>query len=252
MNSLLKIFDLYTIRARLLPALIAAIPIIALIATFLDINKYILANTTLAFIALLILIPLLGKISRSQGQKVEQRVLKKWKVLPTTRYLRHLDETYSTTKKNKLHKILSEKTLLQLPNRDEESIEPEQADEIYAEAVSWLRENTRDPKFGILLNENIAYGMYRNLLGLKPIAIILSILPLVVFSILFLLNYPDISNINLVELIAFLEKTRLAYWVTTFISTCSIILWVSYINESGLEKAANKYADTLFKQIDAL
>jgi hypothetical protein len=42
-----------------------------------------------------------------------------------------------------------------------------------------LRENTRDSEaFKFLFNENISYGYYRNLLGLKPIGIPLNLVSL--------------------------------------------------------------------------
>jgi len=252
MGSLLKIFDLYTIHARLLPALIAIVSPVALISTFININEYIIANSLVSLIATLAFIPLLGSVARTQGQKVEKKILKRWKVLPTTRFLRHSDETYSTQKKARLHKLLSDKSSIQLPSKEEESTNPALADETYNEAVSWLRENTRDSKFAILLNENIAYGKYRNLLGLRPIGIVLSIFPLLIFSLLFLLNYPDINNFNLVQSITFFKEIRLAYWVTTAISISSLIFWFFFINEAVLEKIAHKYAHTLFKQLDSL
>ena len=66
--------------------------------------------------------------------------------------------------------------------------------------------------------------------------------PLLIFSLLFLLNYPDINNFNLVQSITFFKEVRLAYWVTTAISISSLIFWFFFINEAGLEKVAHKYA----------
>jgi hypothetical protein len=65
------------------------------------------------------------------------------------------------------------------PTAEDERNSPEVAQAFYDQAYGWLRENTRDKDaFNLLFNENISYGYYRNLLGLKPIGILLNLVSL--------------------------------------------------------------------------
>lgn len=252
MSFILDIFDKYTIRARFLPSLISILPLVALISTFLDWNKFLLANAMVATIMSFVLVSLMSKFSRTQGLKAQKNLLKEWEVFPTTQYLRHRDNTYSFTKKQKIHELLSTKSSIVLPTIQEERDDYSSADEIYGEAVSWLIENTRDSSFKILLNENINYGFFRNSLGLKKIAYIICIIPLLTFSIILLLNYPDINKMTLDNFVFFITNIRLAYWLTSFLSIILLFYWIFFINRKNVRAAAELYANTLLKQINIL
>ncbi|MFH4385534.1 hypothetical protein WAJ74_22450, partial [Acinetobacter baumannii] len=67
-----------------------------------------------------------------------------------------------------------------MPSQQEEIADPNMADSIYNEAMTWLRGKTRDEK--ILFNENINYGFMRNSLGLKWIALIICLISLLILT----------------------------------------------------------------------
>jgi hypothetical protein len=58
------------------------------------------------------------------------------------------------------------------PTADDELHDPAGADDFYAGAGFWLRDQTRNVKiFNILFDDLVSYGFRRNLLGLKYIAV---------------------------------------------------------------------------------
>ncbi|MEN1374916.1 hypothetical protein AAIH49_33385, partial [Pseudomonas aeruginosa] len=64
---------------------------------------------------------------------------------------------------------------IDIPTAEEESANPDKADDIYIGATKRLRELTRTNK-QLLLKENIAYGFHRNMLAMKPVGILSSLL----------------------------------------------------------------------------
>lgn len=65
------------------------------------------------------------------------------------------------------------------PTPAEETADPQAAEARRLDAVGWLLEVTRaDAQSSLLLAENIAYGFWRNLRGLKPIGLPLAVLAL--------------------------------------------------------------------------
>ena len=66
-----------------------------------------------------------------------------------------------------------------VPNEAEEVADPGTADNVYDTCVRWLLEQTRDQKkFVLLFDENCNYGFRRNLWGMKPAGVFLSVLGL--------------------------------------------------------------------------
>ncbi|WEI18452.1 hypothetical protein PY247_20065 [Acinetobacter proteolyticus] len=196
MKDYLGFFDAYTLKARFLPAFLATLPLIALIGCYFNLNQAFVSNVVVGGLVVFTAIFVLSNFARSNGLKVQEKLLKKWKVLPTTQFLRHNDSTLSKQRKQQIHAKISAKTSILLPTAVEESNDPQEADLQYDEAVTWIRENTRGNDFNVLLTDNINYGFIRNCLGLKFYAIGICILVLLVFIILFFFS---ILQIVLVE-----------------------------------------------------
>lgn len=244
MKDILSFFDEYTLKARFLPACIVALPLMSIIASYFDWNEFLVANIVVGVLVGLIVIYLFSLFARSLGRKVESKILKEWGGFPTTQFLRHRDSTLSSVKKEKIHELLAQKSEISLPSLSQENTDPDQADQKYDEAVTWLRNNTRGDEYKILLNENIAYGFFRNSLGLKWVAIILCVLILVILFILFKVHYPY-ENYGLNEMVEFSKTVKLAFWLTLGLSIVMPFYWIFFITKKSMRANAEIYARTL-------
>lgn len=159
--------DEYTLRARLAPAIIAGMPAFAFAAIFVSWGKLGLPHLV-ASLGLTVLFAAFSDIARRRGRRIEPELIAKMGGLPSTTMLRHSDDTLDVGTKLKVHTFLGGKIGAPAPTQGQEEANPTAADEWYARAGTWLRENTRDTqKFRLLFNENISYGFRRNLLGLR-------------------------------------------------------------------------------------
>lgn len=168
--------DAYVLRARVGPVIVLGIPILALFINSL-ITGAELKNLAVIGVVGVAILTLAAQFGRSLGKKLEETLYSEWGGKPTTVLLRHRDNQIDSTTKARLHSRLGTKVSnLQLPSIVEENNDPQQADVIYNSAVLWLRSNTQDnSKYPRLHEENIIYGFRRNLLGLKPLGLILSL-----------------------------------------------------------------------------
>ncbi len=181
--------DAYTIRARLWPALLVALP---------------LGLTTLALLpgsfqgwdALWSLIvfsggtALLAEIGRDYGKKKELRLFQLWGGKPTTRMLRHRDTPDITALMHQHRQLEQLIPGLKLPTPEDEKTKPLEADQVYEKCIEFLRVQTRDrKKFPLVFEENCNYGFRRNLWGMRPLGIVISILSFVAIGMAITLNY---------------------------------------------------------------
>ena len=128
-----------------------------------------------------------------------------------------------------------------MSTKEEEAADPTAADGLYQSAIDWLLEQTRDTrKFGMLLNENIDYGFRRNLLGLKPIALVVSIATF-------------FANIAVLWVNFGTSETRVLAGYGLGVGLAAIILvWIFLVDESFVEDGAASYAKRLLAQLENL
>jgi hypothetical protein len=173
-----RIPDQYTVRARLLPALLVALPAgVATLAWFPD--------GILGWGAVWGLITwsggtlLLAQIGRDAGKRKEARLFELWGGKPTTRMLRHAGGANPVTLARRHEKLKSLMQDVKLPTPEEEAADPHAADEVYEACTTFLREKTRDrKKFDLVFEENCNYGFRRNLWGMKPLGLVIALLAL--------------------------------------------------------------------------
>jgi hypothetical protein len=227
--------DAYTMRARLVPAVIAGAPAFAFAAIFVSWGKlswtHLIAGT-----ALTVLFAAFADVARRRGKAVEPSIIEKMGGLQTTVTLRHRDATYDPATKADFHKFIAAKLGQPAPSAEEEAADAGAADAYYVRGATWLRENTRNAKkFDVLFNENVSYGFRRNLLGLKLPGFLLNALIVFVCFVIFWRRWPvDLSNgfdakLLAVIVIAILHAAYLALFVT----------------EEGVFEAARIYARQL-------
>lgn len=186
-------FDLYTIKARLAPAIIAVAPSMALLIAIISIKSFD-ASQVWATIGLLVVLFALSNVSREAGKRVQYRVYRDNDGWPTFDPIYYEDRTFGDEAKLKYLNFLSEKLGRPFPSMLDAASNPLAARQFYNEAATWLREATRDTnQFRILYDENITYGYFRNLLGLKWISLSLN---LAVMTICFLVIYQYVPWFN--------------------------------------------------------
>jgi len=230
MDKFLSCFDGYTIKARMLPVFIAILPIILIIINFYNI-VFSLNNTINIGIVILIVILLyiLSFEVRMGGKNTEKKLKKEWGAFPTTILLRY-KTNFSNAKK--YHELFKEKLNIDLPNKDEENNNIQEADYKYNAAIDLLRERTRDNK--ILLDANINYGFIRNLLGVKFLSLFMS------SSTSFLFTY------FLYEHFINHETIQKDIWLI-FITILLNIFWIFFVSKKRVKQYADIYAEQLLK-----
>lgn len=225
MPTWLKFFDAYTIRARVFPAIIAAIPALAMLILLVSWTGLALSSA-IATIGLLIILYMFSDFARSQGRKIEPRIYELQGGKPSVTMLRRADTSLDTGSKDRYRAFLASKLMCTAPTAAEEEQNQAGADAFYEQAGTWLRENTRDTKkFSILFNENITYGYRRNLLGLKWVALGLNLTVVAVCAGLLWRNAPVNLNDSFVGrvLVVLAVAAIHAVYILTVINRRSVI-----------------------------
>jgi hypothetical protein len=166
--------DNYGRRARLQPALLTALPIaLAVFAWFPPDFKWATLWSLLSYAGGT---ALLAQVARDRGRNKQADLFTTWGGKPTTCRLRHRDTDNAVLlarRHSQLQRLLPD---LQFPNAEEEAADPRRADAIYESATAFLLERTRDQKkFPLVFEENCNYGFRRNLWGLRPAGIIVTL-----------------------------------------------------------------------------
>jgi hypothetical protein len=166
-----KLFDAYSLRARLFPAIIAAAPALAALTLLISWKTFGLSNA-LSTVGILVLLFAIADFSRARGRAVEKILYAQHRGMPSIILFRRNDPTINAGSKDRYREFLSGKLGVAVPSPEEESANQDGADAFYSQCGVWLRQNTRDTKkFPILFGENVTYGFRRNLLGVKALAL---------------------------------------------------------------------------------
>ncbi len=179
--NLLGSFDSYSIAARLLPALIALVPVIVTTAVWTP-ALYDLAYGILVPSVECALAVLLMHIARYLGRKAEPNLFDHWGGIPTSRWLLRSDRSIGEQTKARYRRCLEEHIDgWEAPSQADEEADREGAMATYDSAVRWLRDRTRDrQQFALVFAENVSYGFRRNLYGLRWIGRLVASLCVVV------------------------------------------------------------------------
>jgi hypothetical protein len=180
----------YTRTARIYPAIICSIPIFLL-------NFFLLRFYTADFLASLegvkwvggitlsvALTFLLAQAARFVGKELFERIhFKDELYMPTTEFLLHSDQTYSTEHKGRLHSKILNDFGITIYSPEKEERDRVSARKIIVECISMVRGKVKDGQ--LLLQHNIEYGFARNLIGGSLLALYISILNIYVFGFFF-------------------------------------------------------------------
>ena len=115
----------------------------------------------------------LTHLGRDRGKALEPALFRAWGGKPSVAMLRHRDERLSASDKER-YRAFPRRMVpgLKLASLKKEQRSPEQADDGYQGATTWLLDQTRGrSRFELLFLENMNYGFRRNLWALKPFAL---------------------------------------------------------------------------------
>lgn len=235
LNNIINSVSEYELKARIFPAGFTILPfVITILIWFPELIN--LESSLIILAILMISLFYLGKLARERGKIVQSKLIQKWGSLPATLHLSHSDNTIDIETKKRYHDYLNKNIEgLKLPSQDEEIECPKYSRDKYESAIKWLLENSRDTKkFPLLYQDNITYGYSRNMLGIKPLGIVISIISLFLdFCLLYSLNHQAITEIPIKIIISIL------------LSSFFIIIWSFFINEKWVESTSEAYARTL-------
>jgi hypothetical protein len=234
----MQLFDAYSLRARLQPALLCLLPMFITIATWFP-ALYKAAVALVGLAAACGLTMLLAQIARLRGRRVEERLFSLWGGEPTTAWLRHCDHHLDTNTKARYYTCLAEGIPgWEAPTLQDEYERSAETDARYDSAARWLRERTRDKgRFSILFHENVNYGFRRNLYGLKPIGTVLAALTAVLNAAL-LYRHPSGFPVIGVSALAF--------------SILALATWLVIVTPGWVRDAGDAYARALLASCDEL
>ncbi len=170
-----RLFDAYSLRARLFPAIVAAAPALAALPLLISWKSFGLSNL-IATLGIMVLLFAIADFSRSRGRAIEGKLYAMHGGMPSITMFRRNDTTLDAGSKDRYREFLAGQLGVAVPTVNEEKADQDTADAFYGQCGNWLRQNTRDAKkFSILFSENVTYGFRRNLLGVKILALCLNV-----------------------------------------------------------------------------
>ena len=226
-------FDSYSIYARAFPIYITLLPVALVLFPILPAGyDWKLGGATA--VVLLPLCYLCRQIGGDKGRKLESALWDKWGGPPTTRFLRHCNSEFNQVTRNRIHDKLRSLGL-QVPSQNEQDQNARAADIQYESCTDELRHRTRDSKrFYLVFTGLTEYGFRRNLLGLKPVGLLLTILSFVVCLVMMFVSW-DPAKPSVLDIAA------------GFLNIVLLINWLLGVTENSVKLTADRYARFLLE-----
>ena len=243
LNSL---FDPYDRKARLAPALLCGLPLF--VSVVLLIPK---VGAIWAAVGGLVLYcggaTFLVPVGRDRGKVLEPKLYASWGGKPSVAMLRHSDTRIRASTKNR-YRVFLQRVVpgLALASAEDEHANPEEAEEGYESANSWLLARTRDrERFGLLFRENINYGFRRNVWALRPWGFGLGAVAIVMVGVVTLESWTG-------ELTTSIRAVGVEVWASLVLSVVHGFFFAFKIREGWVRIAAEAYAQQLLAACDLL
>lgn len=239
MVKLSEHFDDFTRQSRVMPVIVASIPLFfAALAKGLSFSGWV--ETGFMTVLLVAAISLLYRLARDMGKHCEERMDKRLEAKPSVILLRFSDPNIGAVSKRKYHQRINEVFGLELPL--DASDETPESDGQYDAAVRSLKNRAnsdREKEFRVY-QQLKEYHFYRNLYGIKPVAIV--IYALLAFRELWLI--PDFSAEGL-----FLHP--FPEYVSLYIFALGILL-ICFVTRKGVEERSYSYGKTLIESCERI
>ncbi|MCM6761171.1 hypothetical protein NB037_01950 [Rathayibacter sp. ZW T2_19] len=228
------LFDTYSLKARWLPAVITALPILALALAFVGVNVAVGSFLPAAAFAAISFAAV--EYTRTRGQACEKRLVTKWGGMPTTRALRVTSRTgdLALTRRRQQVEALSGH---QLPTALDEERDPVSADTRYAQAVKTVIIQLRHDGRGadLLQDENVSYGFRRNLRALRPLGISVLLASIAGCAAGYVILEMDVVALGIVFILELLVGA----------------FWLFVVRDEWVSQQADTYAERMFSVLDA-
>lgn len=244
-----KVTDPYERPARLYPALLALLPLLALLMLLYGPRATALTGAVTVAVSCGGLY-LTTNLCRELGKRLEDKLYREWGGKPTTQLLRHRDTAIDPVTKRRYHAFLASKINEAFPSKDQEVGNPAAADDLYQSGVRWLLNHTRPEdgkKFDLIFKENVAYGFRRNALGLKPFGLVVALgcclWALIFDGVLFR------RGGKFIDLTAFSNLSESAT-ACLVVSIAMILVWLFFFTKNTVRTAAFTYAEALLRSCD--
>ena len=236
MLSVASLFNAYSLRARLLPALLLVLPPVIVCALLFPVVYTTLTHAFGSLGIVAVAMFLLAHVIREQGRGLQQRLYIEWGGTPTTIWLRHRDNNIDAITKARYHRFLENRIPgFVLPSLESEARDPAAADQAYDSAAKWLLEFTRNTKsFPLMFTENVYYGFRRNTCAAKPIALALVVALALVTASVSYSRHETSSDAMAPDIIA--------TWIVLLVGA---LLWTFYVTKAWVRDGAFAYARAL-------
>ena len=228
--------DTYTLRARMAPVFVVLIPaIMATTAWAPDALSLTVGST--AIIVSVGLSMLAAQVGRNFGKRKEEALWASWGGAPTTQLLRHRNTNVNRVLLDRFHYRLRQlRPDLPIPTAADEARDPHAADQVYGAATRYLIGATRDTRrFPLIFKENVNYGFLRNLWGLKPFGVIITLLGAAACLLRLWLIYQNNHGLSAGAIGG------------SLVSLALLLLWTFWVTPSMVRVAAEAYAERLLE-----
>lgn len=246
-----KVTDPYDRQARLYPALLCLLPLLALIALLYAPNVSALTGVVTIAVSCGGLF-LTTNVCREMGKRLEEKLFQEWGGKPTTQLLRHRDGVIDSVTKRRYHTFLASKIRAVFPDPEQEKNDPAKADEAYQSGARWLLDQTRPDggkKFDLLFRDNVTYGFRRNALGARPLGVVIAIgCILWALARVHVFFSPGGKVVDLTAL-AGLSPAAVA---SLAVSGAMLLAWLFFFTKTSLRTSAFSFAETLLRTCDTL
>lgn len=229
----------YIIRARLFPAMLGIAPAVALLALSITAEGFAIPQA-IGTATLGVLFFTFSNIARRLGKGAERKLFSDNDGYPRNRTLHRNDPTFDEVTKNRYRQKLASLCEEEAPTAEQEASDPASADAYYKRAFTWLRENTRShDEFRVLFEENVTYGFWRNLYGIKWSSLVLN--GVVVAICIGLLYWREFSP-------AYVQTTVMV----ALIATVHAAFFLVFVGKKAVLEASDQYARQLLLAVERL
>lgn len=227
--------DKYTLRARVAPALLLALPAaLAVWATeptgWSGLSAAFLTEGAIAAGASLV---------RNAGRKKQVSLLARWPECTPEGLLSHTTKRNPLTLRRRHTRLRELLPDVRIPTAEDESKDPAAAKLAYQACCDFLRSRTRDKeKFPLVFEENCNYGFARNVLAIRPWGILVATFGAVAVFV------------RLYELASDHQPIPMVQPVIAATNTILLLLWIFKFRPDWVKEPAEAYSVSLYESID--
>ena len=239
-------FDPFNRKARLQPVLLSLFPLLLISVLLIPEFQSIWAAVG-GLVVYCGISTLLIQIGRGRGKKLEETLFRAWDGKPSVAMLRHRDTRLAKSEKERYRYFLERNVpKLELASLEDELSFPDQADDGYESATSWLLAQTRDrERFRLIFEENINYNFRRNICALKPWAFCIDGATIILIVILEFDSWTG-------EIATMLQTIDMLVWASVLITILHTLAFALVIRWEWVRVPAEAYARQLLAACDVL